>query len=138
MYAQFIVFLDTICFQEIINGFLNKFQCRCVKRRPIRKISYDEKSNPILCVFVVALVFVQQGKGSDVGASFGAGSSNTMFGAGGSFSFLFKLTAFVVFLFFASSLSLNYWFAKQEVSSAPSAQVKNNPQVPNVPGQVPG
>ena len=92
----------------------------------------------LLCVFVVALVFVQQGKGSDVGASFGAGSSNTMFGAGGSFSFLFKLTAFVVFLFFASSLSLNYWFAKQEVSSAPSAQVKNNPQVPNVPGQVPG
>lgn len=42
---------------------------------------------------VVALVLLQQGKGADAGASFGAGASNTVFGSQGSSTFLSKFTA---------------------------------------------
>ena len=35
----------------------------------------------ILAVIIVALVLLQQGKGSDLGSAFGGGSSNSMFGA---------------------------------------------------------
>ena len=54
----------------------------------------------LLALSLIGLIFIQQGKGSDIGASFGSGASNTMFGSQGSFSFLFKLTAAFVFLFF--------------------------------------
>ena len=37
---------------------------------------------------VIGLVLIQQGKGADMGASFGAGASNTVFGSGGSGNFL--------------------------------------------------
>ncbi|MGA5589628.1 preprotein translocase subunit SecG, partial [Pseudomonas siliginis] len=39
---------------------------------------------------VVALVFLQQGKGADAGASFGAGASNTVFGSQGSYTIISK------------------------------------------------
>lgn len=46
----------------------------------------------IVAIALVALVLLQQGKGADVGASFGSGASNTVFGSQGSGSFLMKLT----------------------------------------------
>jgi len=70
----------------------------------------------LLALSLIGLIFVQQGKGSDVGASFGSGASNTMFGAQGSFSFLFKLTAILVFLFFVSNMVLNRWFIEHDAT----------------------
>jgi preprotein translocase subunit SecG len=64
----------------------------------------------IFAVILISLILIQQGKGADAGASFGGGSSNTMFGAQGSFSFLFKLTAFIAFLFFANSIAITHYF----------------------------
>ena len=60
---------------------------------------------------VVALVLLQQGKGADAGASFGAGASNTVFGSQGSSTFLSKFTAILAAGFFITSLGLGY-FAK--------------------------
>ncbi|MGL5798854.1 MAG: preprotein translocase subunit SecG, partial [Plesiomonas sp.] len=48
----------------------------------------------------------QQGKGADMGASFGAGASNTVFGSGGSGNFMTRTTAILATLFFLISLVL--------------------------------
>ncbi|MCK6262407.1 preprotein translocase subunit SecG [Vibrio sp. ZSDE26] len=55
---------------------------------------------------VIGLVLIQQGKGADMGASFGAGASNTVFGAGGSGNFLTRMTAIFATVFFILSLVL--------------------------------
>lgn len=55
---------------------------------------------------VIGLVLFQQGKGADMGASFGAGASNTVFGSSGSGSFLTRMTAICVTVFFVMSLVL--------------------------------
>ncbi|WP_057427395.1 preprotein translocase subunit SecG [Pseudomonas syringae] len=62
---------------------------------------------------VVALVLLQQGKGADAGASFGAGASNTVFGGQGTSTFLSKFTAILAACFFITSLGLGY-FAKEK------------------------
>ena len=62
----------------------------------------------LVSIAIVALVLVQHGKGADVGATFGSGSANTMFGSAGHISFLMKLTVFLAAIFFATSLSLSY------------------------------
>ncbi|HEX4045940.1 MAG TPA: preprotein translocase subunit SecG [Gammaproteobacteria bacterium] len=59
-------------------------------------------------VCIVALVLVQQGKGAAMGAAFGSGASQTMFGSRGSGSFLFRVTMLFMFLFFATCIGLNY------------------------------
>jgi len=61
-----------------------------------------------VAVCVIALVLVQQGKGATTGAAFGSGASQTFFGSRGSGSFLFKVTAVFVAVFFITSIGLNY------------------------------
>ena len=53
---------------------------------------------------LIGLVLIQQGKGADMGASFGAGASNTVFGASGSGNFLTKMTAIFATVFFVVAL----------------------------------
>jgi len=55
-----------------------------------------------------ALVLLQQGKGADIGAAFGSGSANAVFGGAGSASFLAKLTTWLALGFFALSLGLAF------------------------------
>ncbi|WP_394240249.1 preprotein translocase subunit SecG [Vibrio astriarenae] len=55
---------------------------------------------------VIGLVLIQQGKGADMGASFGSGASNTVFGASGSGNFLTRMTALCATVFFVISLAL--------------------------------
>ncbi|UTV27258.1 preprotein translocase subunit SecG [Photobacterium atrarenae] len=62
---------------------------------------------------VIGLVLVQQGKGADMGASFGAGASGTLFGASGSGNFLTRMTAICATVFFAISLVLGNISAEQ-------------------------
>lgn len=62
----------------------------------------------IIAVSIIVLVLMQQGKGADMGAAFGSGSSGSVFGASGSGNFLSRTTAVVATLFFITSLSLTY------------------------------
>ena len=62
----------------------------------------------IIAVSIIVLVLMQQGKGADMGAAFGSGSSGSVFGASGSGNFLSRTTAIVAALFFITSLSLTY------------------------------
>lgn len=80
-------------------------------------------------IALTALVLLQQGKGADVGAAFGSGSSNTIFGASGSAPFLTKLTTWLAILFFAITFGLAY-IAKERVLEGSSQGI---PQV-NVDG----
>lgn len=59
-------------------------------------------------VCIIALVLVQQGKGAALGAAFGSGASQTVFGSRGSGSFLFRLTIGLITVFFVTSIGLNY------------------------------
>lgn len=67
----------------------------------------------IIAAMIVGLVLIQHGKGADIGASFGSGASNTVFGSRGTGGFLFKLTGGLVLLFFATSLFLSSIVARQ-------------------------
>jgi len=55
---------------------------------------------------IIGLIMLQQGKGADMGASFGSGASQTLFGSSGSGNALTKATALLVALFFATSFGL--------------------------------
>jgi len=60
----------------------------------------------LIALTLIGLVLIQQGKGADMGASFGAGSSATVFGSGGSGNFLTKATTWLAIAFFVISLVL--------------------------------
>ena len=70
-------------------------------------------------IALTVLVLLQQGKGADVGAAFGSGSSNTVFGASGSAPFLTKLTTWLSIVFFAITFGIAY-LAKEKVASVDS------------------
>lgn len=58
----------------------------------------------IVAVLLIGFVLIQQGKGADMGASFGAGGANTIFGSSGSGNFMTRTTAILATLFFGISL----------------------------------
>jgi preprotein translocase subunit SecG len=66
---------------------------------------------------IVALVLLQHGKGADVGAAFGSGSSGSLFGATGSANFLSRSTAMLATVFFLTSLGLAYLATSKPTTS---------------------
>jgi preprotein translocase subunit SecG len=68
----------------------------------------------IIAVMLIGAVLIQQGKGADMGASFGGGGSNTVFGSSGSGNFLTRTTAILATLFFVISLILGNQTADKE------------------------
>jgi preprotein translocase subunit SecG len=62
----------------------------------------------LVAITVCGLVLLQHGKGADMGAAFGSGSSGSLFGASGSANFLSRTTAVLAAVFFLSSLGLTY------------------------------
>ena len=57
---------------------------------------------------MIGLILMQHGKGADMGASFGSGSSGSLFGASGSANFLSRSTAALATVFFVATLALAY------------------------------
>lgn len=62
----------------------------------------------LTAITVIVLVLLQHGKGADMGAAFGSGSSGSLFGASGSANFLSRTTGALAALFFITSLGLTY------------------------------
>ncbi len=58
---------------------------------------------------MIGLILIQHGKGADMGAAFGSGSSGSLFGASGSANFLSRTTAILATVFFVATLSLAYF-----------------------------
>jgi preprotein translocase subunit SecG len=62
----------------------------------------------IVCIFLIIVILLQAGKGADIGAAFGAGGSQTLFGPRGAATFLNKMTAVVALVFMMTSMGLVY------------------------------
>ena len=58
---------------------------------------------------MIGLILIQHGKGADMGAAFGSGSSGSLFGASGSANFLSRTTAVLAGVFFVATLALAYF-----------------------------
>ncbi len=82
----------------------------------------------VTAIAIVVLVLLQQGKGADMGAAFGGGSSQSVFGSRGSANFLSRTTGILAAVFFATGLSLAYMYTKQ--SSAPTSVMASENATP--------
>jgi preprotein translocase subunit SecG len=72
----------------------------------------------IAAASVIGLVLLQHGKGADMGAAFGSGSSGSLFGASGSANFLSRSTAVVAAVFFVTSMGLTYLSTQKQRPSS--------------------
>ncbi len=72
----------------------------------------------IVCLALIMIVLLQTGKGADMGAAFGGGASQTLFGATGASTFLSKMTTAAAILFMVTSLTLAYMATKQSGSKS--------------------
>jgi len=79
----------------------------------------------ISAIVMVGLILLQQGKGADMGASFGAGASGSLFGASGSSNPLSKATAIAATIFFVCTLTLTYidYHNSARAEAAPTGKV---------------
>jgi preprotein translocase subunit SecG len=65
----------------------------------------------VVALVICGLVLLQHGKGADMGAAFGSGSSGSVFGSAGSANFLSRSTAVLAAVFFLSSIGLTWYGA---------------------------
>lgn len=81
----------------------------------------------LLALAVIGLVLLQHGKGADMGAAFGSGSSGTVFGSRGSGSFFSRMTAVLAALFFVNSLVLSTPLVRDDGEGARSVTEQVSP-----------
>ncbi|HEY6839005.1 MAG TPA: preprotein translocase subunit SecG [Geobacteraceae bacterium] len=91
-------------------------------------------------IALIAIVLLQSGKGAEMGATFGAGGSQSVFGAGGGTTFMSKLTTSAAIIFMLTSLTLAYISGHSSGSSVMSSKAKAQqkspaPAAPAMPGQ---
>jgi preprotein translocase subunit SecG len=65
----------------------------------------------VVSIALILIVLLQTGRGSEIGAAFGSGSSQTIFGSSGSSGFMTKLTTVAVVIFMVTSLVLAYFYS---------------------------
>jgi preprotein translocase subunit SecG len=91
---------------------------------------------------MIGLILVQHGKGADMGAAFGSGTSGSLFGASGSANFLSRTTAVLATVFFVCTLGLAYFGTASRPASSGSVLENAVPAVPAAPptgaAQIPG
>ena len=97
----------------------------------------------LVALGIIFLVLLQHGKGADMGAAFGSGSSGSLFGATGSANFLSRTTAALAVVFFLTSLGLAYMATHkpatggsvmQSVTTPPASVVAPAGEVPKPAG----
>ena len=78
----------------------------------------------LISISLILIILLQQGKGSDIGSAFGAGSSNTMFGSSTSSNPLTKVTAILAAIFLILSLSITYLSRSSIVEESPIIEIE--------------
>ena len=78
----------------------------------------------LISISLILIILLQQGKGSDIGSAFGAGSSNTMFGTSSSSNPLTKVTAILAAIFLILSLSITYISRSSMIEESPIIEVE--------------
>ena len=83
----------------------------------------------IVCVFLIAVVLLQRGKGAEMGAVFGGGASSTVFGSRGAGNFLTLLTKICAAVFMLTSLSLSYLYTERAGEGLFEGEIEASPEV---------
>jgi preprotein translocase subunit SecG len=91
----------------------------------------------LLGLTIILLVLLQQGKGADMGAAFGAGSSGAVFGAGGGGSFFTRATAVLAAAFFINSVLLSSPLVREVRDVDASVTERVEVEKPAVPSDLP-
>jgi preprotein translocase subunit SecG len=78
----------------------------------------------LISISLILIILLQQGKGSDIGSAFGAGSSNTMFGSSSSSNPLTKVTAILAAIFLILSLSITYISRSSMIEDSPIIEME--------------
>lgn len=86
---------------------------------------------------VCGFVLLQHGKGADMGAAFGSGSSGSLFGAAGSANFLSRTTAILATVFFVTSVALTWFGSQQGVPQGVMDKGVMERALPTKPSEVP-
>ena len=81
----------------------------------------------VVALAIVGLVLIQQGKGADMGASFGSGASQTIFGSAGSGNVLTRSTTWLAIAFFVTSLSLAVLARNRSAAGIEEEALLSNP-----------
>ncbi len=91
----------------------------------------------IVCIALILIILLQSGKGADIGAAFGGGSSQTVFGSTGATPFLSKVTVFAAVAFMCTSIILTYFSGRalivQERSIMTEQGLPETPPAQTVP-----
>jgi preprotein translocase subunit SecG len=91
----------------------------------------------LVAIALVGVVLIQRGQGADIGASFGSGGAQTLFGSRGSGSFLGKLTGGLAATFMLTSLTLAFFTQQQAVSVVERSGAIQQPALPSSDGGTP-
>jgi preprotein translocase subunit SecG len=101
----------------------------------------------VVAIAVCGFVLMQHGKGADMGAAFGSGSSGSLFGAAGSANFLSRTTAILATVFFLTSIGLTIFgtlrgkpegvMDKGVMEKGVMENVVPTPKTPDVPAPAP-
>ena len=93
----------------------------------------------LTALVMIGLILIQHGKGADMGAAFGSGSSGSLFGASGSANFLSRSTSVLAAVFFVCTLALAY-FGNLKPTTEGSSVLETAPlNLPSGPAlQIPG
>ena len=78
----------------------------------------------LISISLILIILLQQGKGSDIGSAFGAGSSNTMFGSSTSSNPLTKVTTILAAIFLILSLSITYLSRSSMIEESPITEIE--------------
>src|SRR5438094_3388502 len=113
-------------------------RCRIIrKHHQVFMITLLTIFHVIVCIFLVLVVLLQQGKGADWAGAFGGGGSQTTFGARGAGTILSRATTAAAIIFMITSLALTILISQPGGSSAirEGARQQNQPQQQPAPGQ---
>ena len=92
----------------------------------------------VVCIALIMIVLLQTGKGADMGAAFGGGGSQTLFGSTGASTFLSKATTGAAIIFMVTSLGLAYMSGHRVDTSVvsgspPATQTQPAPEGVTIP-----
>lgn len=85
----------------------------------------------VVSLAMILVILLQTGKGADIGAVFGGGGSQTLFGSSGPTGFLGKMTAAAAIIFMCTSLFLAYFSGGK-----PSSSIMKGAEIPATQGPV--
>jgi preprotein translocase subunit SecG len=94
----------------------------------------------LVCVFMIAVILLQQGKSADLAGAFGGQGSQTAFGPRGAANLLTRLTTWSAVVFMCTSIGLFVLIARQTgprsvLEGAKSAPASTAPATPGKPAK---